>query len=49
MQNISLHNYQDFLFRYIDEELDLRETEALLAFCSVTSRSATRIGIATIN
>ena len=32
MQNINLHNYQDFLLRYIDEELDLRETEALLAF-----------------
>ena len=32
MQNISLHNYQDFLLRYIDGELDLRETEALLAF-----------------
>lgn len=32
MQNISLHNYQDFILRYIDEELDLRETEALLAF-----------------
>ena len=35
MQNISLHNYQDFLFRYIDEELDLRETEALLAFVAL--------------
>ena len=35
MQNISLHNYQDFLLRYIDEELDLRETEALLAFVAV--------------
>ena len=32
MQNINLHNYQDFLLRYIDEELDQRETEALLAF-----------------
>jgi hypothetical protein len=32
MQNITLHNYQDFLLRYIDEELDPRETEALLAF-----------------
>ena len=32
MQNINLHNYQDFLLRYIDEELDLRETDALLAF-----------------
>jgi hypothetical protein len=35
MQNISLHNYQDFLLRYIDEELDLRETEALLAFVAL--------------
>jgi len=35
MQNISLHNYQDFLLRYIDEELDLRETEALLAFLAL--------------
>ena len=35
MQNITLHNYQDFLLRYIDEELDLRETEALLAFVAV--------------
>jgi hypothetical protein len=35
MQNINLHNYQDFLLRYIDEELDLRETEALLAFVAV--------------
>lgn len=32
MQNINLHNYQDFLLRYVDEELDLREIEALLAF-----------------
>ena len=35
MQNINLHNYQDFLLRYIDEELDLRETDALLAFVAV--------------
>ena len=35
MQNINLHNYQDFLLRYIDEELDLRETEALLAFVAL--------------
>jgi len=35
MQNINLHNYQDFLLRYIDEELELRETEALLAFVAV--------------
>jgi hypothetical protein len=35
MQNISLHNYQDFLLRYIDEELDLREIEALLAFVAL--------------
>ena len=35
MQNISLHNYQDFLLRYIDGELDLRETEALLAFVAL--------------
>ena len=35
MQTITLHNYQDFLLRYIDEELDLRETEALLAFVAV--------------
>ena len=35
MQNINLHNYQDFLLRYLDEELDLRETEALLAFVAV--------------
>lgn len=35
MQNINLHNYQDFLLRYIDEELDLREIEALLAFVAV--------------
>jgi hypothetical protein len=35
MQNISLHNYQDFLLRYIDEELDLRETDALLAFVAL--------------
>ena len=35
MQNINLHNYQDFLLRYIDEELDLRETEALLAFVAI--------------
>ena len=35
MQNITLHNYQDFLLRYIDEELDLRETEALLAFVAL--------------
>lgn len=35
MQNISLHNYQDFLLRYIDEELDLHETEALLAFVAL--------------
>jgi hypothetical protein len=35
MQNISLHNYQDFLLRFIDEELDLRETEALLAFVAL--------------
>ena len=35
MQNITLHNYQDFLLRYIDGELDLRETEALLAFVAL--------------
>jgi len=35
MQNISLHNYPDFLLRYIDGELDLRETEALLAFVAL--------------
>ncbi len=35
MKNISLHNYQDFLLRYIDGELDLRETEALLAFVAL--------------
>jgi hypothetical protein len=35
MQNINLHNYQDFLLRFIDEELDLRETEALLAFLAL--------------
>jgi hypothetical protein len=35
MQNISLHNYQDFLLRYVDGELDLRETEALLAFVTL--------------
>ena len=35
MQKINLHNYQDFLLRYIDEELDLRETEALLAFVAL--------------
>ena len=35
MQNINLHNYQDFLLRYIDEELNLRETEALLAFVAL--------------
>lgn len=35
MQNISLHNYQDFLLRYIDGALDLRETEALLAFVTI--------------
>jgi len=35
MQNIDLHNYQDFLLRYIDEELDLRQTEALLAFVAL--------------
>ena len=35
MQNINQHNYQDFLLRYIDEELDLREIEALLAFVAV--------------
>jgi hypothetical protein len=35
MQNISLHNYQDFLLRYVDGELDLRETEALLAFVAL--------------
>ena len=35
MQNISLHNYRDFLLRYIDEELDLRQTEALLAFVAL--------------
>jgi len=35
MQNINLHNYQDFILRYIDEELDLRETEALLAFVAL--------------
>ncbi len=35
MQNINLHNYQDFLLRYIDEELNLRETEALLAFMAL--------------
>ena len=35
MQNISLHNYQDFILRHIDGELDLRETEALLAFVAL--------------
>jgi len=35
MQNINLHNYQDFLLRYIDEELNLRETEDLLAFVAL--------------
>jgi len=35
MQNINQHNYQDFLLRYIDEELNLRETEALLAFVAL--------------
>ncbi len=40
MQNINLHNYQDFLLRYIDEELDLRETEALLAFVAAHSSVA---------
>lgn len=35
MQSINLHNYQDFLLRYIDEELDLRETETLLAFVAL--------------
>ena len=35
MQNISLHNYQDFLLRYIDGALDLRETEALLTFVTL--------------
>jgi hypothetical protein len=35
MQNIHLHNYQDFLLRYIDEELDLRETKELLAFVAI--------------
>ncbi len=35
MQNIRLLNYQDFLLRYIDGELDLRETEALLAFVAL--------------
>ena len=35
MQNISLHNYQDFLLRYIDGALDLSETEALLAFVTL--------------
>jgi len=35
MQNISLHNYQDFLLRYIDGALDLRETDALLAFVTL--------------
>ena len=35
MQNIDLHNYQDFLLRYIDEELDLRQTEDLLAFVAL--------------
>lgn len=35
MQNINLHNYQDFLLRYIDEELNLREIEALLAFVAL--------------
>jgi len=35
MQNINLHNYQDFLLRYIDEELNLREIEALLAFVTL--------------
>ena len=35
MQNISLHNHQDFLLRYIDGELDLRETEDLLAFVAL--------------
>lgn len=35
MQNINLHNYQDFLLRYIDEELNLREIEDLLAFVAL--------------
>jgi len=35
MQKISLHNYQDFLLSYIDGALDLRETEALLAFVTL--------------
>jgi hypothetical protein len=35
MQNISLHNYQDFILRYIDGELDLHETEALLPFVAL--------------
>ena len=35
MENISLHNYQDFLLRHIDGELDLPETEALLAFVAL--------------
>ena len=35
MQKISLHNYQDFLLRYIDGALDLRETDALLAFVTL--------------
>jgi hypothetical protein len=57
MQNINLHNYQDFLLRYVDEELDLRETEALLAFVAVhpavgeelESLQSTKLDIETIN
>ncbi len=56
MQNINLHNYQDFLLRYIDEELDLRETEALLAFAvlhpavkeELESLQSTKLDIETI-
>ncbi len=56
MQNINLHNYQDFLLRYIDEELDLRETEALLAFVAahpaigeeLESLQSTKLDIETI-
>ncbi len=56
MQNINLHNYQDFLLRYIDEELDLRETEALLAFAAahpaigeeLESLQSTKLDIETI-
>ena len=56
MQNINLHNYQDFLLRYIDEELDLRETEALIAFVAahpaigeeLESLQSTKLDIETI-